>query len=102
MARKKKKVVKHWDRPWQEKVVSALVVITLGLSAYFSLFDPWNGDFDPPQTLDTVIFRVGHGFKTMAFGVEGAIQDTNTSMQNTVDGRNDLNDGRIDRDTQSP
>lgn len=67
--------------------------------AWLALHDPYSGDFRTPKTLAQVTHRIEVGVKRVAGQAESSIQETNDSMQGTVDGRNDLNDSRIERDS---
>jgi len=67
--------------------------------AWLALHDPYSGDFATPKTVSQVTHRIGFGVKRVAGEAESSIQETNASMQGTVDGRNELNDSRIERDS---
>jgi len=91
---------RHRERGWKEYVFGLIMIAAIGLSAYYACWDRYDDEFDPPQTADLAFSRIGYGFRSLVGAVEGQIEETNESMQRTVDGRHDRNDSRIERDTQ--
>lgn len=89
---------KEWT--FKDQVFAALVAALLVFCAYHACWNHYADEFDPPNTVDLAFSRIGYGFQKLVGQVEGQIEETNDSMQNTVDGRHNLNDSRIERDTQ--
>lgn len=56
-----------------------------------------DGRFDPPASLDVAWYRVGVAVGAVAESAEAGVEETNENMQNVADGRNRLNDRRIER-----
>ncbi len=81
-----------------EYVFGAVVLALVAFSTYHAFWNPIHEEFDPPNSLELALDRIGWGFQKLAGNVEGQIDETNESMQNTVDGRHELNDSRIERD----
>lgn len=93
---------KRRRREWtfKEYVFGAIVAALLVFSAYHACWNHFSDEFDPPNSVGLAFERIGYGFQVAVGAVEGQIEETNESMQNTVDGRHDLNDSRIERDTE--
>lgn len=83
-----------------QKMAMAIAAAAVAWAGWAAVHDPYYGDFDFPDTLDLAIWRVEVAVTGVADSAENSIEETNESMQNTVDGRNRLNDRRVKRDTQ--
>lgn len=82
-----------------QRVGSTIVALAVLWFIWLAVHDPYSKEFTPPKTFAQVTHRIEFGVRRVAGKAESSIQDTNDSMQDTVDGRNRLNDSRIQRDT---
>ena len=80
-----------------KKISYTLTAGFLGLMLYYA-FTNTNGDLSPPGSVDHGAYRVGNGFRRLVGGANAEIESTRDGMQNAVDRRVDLQDGRIARD----
>lgn len=81
----------------KNKVLTAALILVLGLSAYSVCTDDY-GEFDTPVSVDHAFYRIGRDIRGGADEVGGEIEETNENMQGVVDGRRRRNDRRIARD----
>ena len=83
-----------------QKAGGMLAALALLWAAYTVCHDPYEDSLDFPDTADLAIWRLKFAVGALADSAEDSIEETNESMQDTVDGRNRLNDKRINRDVK--
>jgi hypothetical protein len=83
-----------------QRAAMGVGLIAMIWAAYAVCHDPYEDSFDFPDTVDLATWRIQTSFAGLVGAAQGSIKDTNDSMQNTVDDRNRLNDGRIRRDVK--
>lgn len=82
------------------RIAKILGFLTVLWVAFTVCQDPYDRSFDPPSTFDLALWRLQHGIKSIVSSTENSVRESNESMQDTIDGRNKLNDQRIKRDVK--
>lgn len=81
-----------------QRIGSGLIALAVLWFIWLAVHDPYSKEFAVPKTFAQVTHRIEFGVKGVTGKAQSTIQGTNDSMQDTVDGRNRLNDSRIQRD----
>ncbi len=82
-----------------QKISYLIAAVFLGLVLYYACTNT-NGELSPPDSVDHGAYRVGNGFRSLVGAANSEIEGTRDGMQDTVNRRVDLQDGRVDESSK--
>lgn len=84
----------------QNRILKFIALVGAIWALYIATFATDGRTFDPSFEPDVISYRFGVALGNIAEDAEDEVIETNYKMQQVADGRNDLNDRRVERDTK--